>query len=415
MTVPYAPAAGVAPLRPRMTRPTGERWVAGVCGGLAEHIGLPVLWVRAGMALLALAGPGFVGYVLLWALTPQAEASTTIDPAAPPADVPAPAEAGGALRTRAIVIIGLGLVVLGLLAGLAKSIGPRLSLVIPVVAIGAVAVIGLTSADAAQRNRWLGRRSGWPAIARLGVGAVAIAIGTIVLLSRGQSIGQASDIAVATVVVLLGLVLLLAPLVVRLWSDHGAAQSAKARADERADIAAHLHDSVLQTLALIQRQATDPSRVATLARVQERELRSYLYGGDIDAETSLEAAIGAVADEIEMAHGIPIDVVVTGEAEMDERSHALVRALREALNNAVRHGEPPVAVYVEAAPTGIEAFIRDHGPGLDPENIPDDRLGVRESIIGRMTRAGGSATVRRLDPGTEWTLTLPTPTPGGKA
>lgn len=120
-----------------------------------------------------------------------------------------------------------------------------------------------------------------------------------------------------------------------------------------------------------------------------------------------------MVDEIEVAHGIPIDVVVTGDREVDDHVLALVRALREALNNAARHGAPPIAVYVEAGPGEVEAFVRDHGPGLDLDAIEEDRLGVRESIIGRMTRAGGTATLRRLDPGTEWTLTLPTPETGG--
>lgn len=415
MPVPYATAALAAPERPRLTRPTQGRWVAGVCAGLSEHLGLPLPWVRAGMAVLGVSGPGVLGYLLLWGLTPQHEGVAARIPAQPSetagADDDPSAERSG---PSMLVSVGLGVIALGLVYGLTQSLGARLGLLIPLVAVGAVLVLGLTSADAAQRDRWLGRRSGWPAAARLAAGALAVAIGAIVVLSQGASVGAASDIAGATVVVMLGLVLLLAPLALRLWSEYGAAQSAQARADERADIAAHLHDSVLQTLALIQRQSADPARVATLARVQERELRSYLYGGDIDAETSLEGAIGAITDEIEMAHGIPIDVVVTGEAEMNERTHALVRALREALTNAVRHGEPPVAVYVEAGPSGVEAFVRDHGPGLDLAHIPEDRLGVRESIIGRMTRAGGTATLRRLDPGTEWTLTLPTPTTGGK-
>ena len=407
MPVPYAPApTGVVLEQPRMTRPTDGRWIAGVCAGLAEQVHLPVVWVRVGMALLGLSGPGLVGYVLFWALTPQRERDDVIDPAAPEAPHREKPQRPGGLA------LGVVIASVGLLFGMSQAIGPRLSLLLPVLAIGAIVVFGLTSADAAQRDRWLGRRSGWPALARLVAGALAVVAGAVVLLSRGQSIGVASDIAVATVIVLLGLLMLIAPLALRLWSDSADARSARARADERADIAAHLHDSVLQTLALIQRQATDPARVATLARVQERELRTYLYGGATDAEASLAAALAVVTDEIEMGHGLPIDVVISGAAQMDDHVHALVRAVREALTNAARHGTPPVAVYAAAGPDLIEVFVRDHGPGLDIETIPEDRLGVRESIIGRMTRAGGSATVRRLDPGTEWTLTLPTPTPG---
>lgn len=415
MPMPYAPAtAAPAATRPRMVRPSGERWIAGVCAGLAEHLHLPVVWVRIGMAALGFSGPGLVAYVLLWALTPQEDTRVqTVDPAAASgvAD-PALSPASRPMR-RGAVLFGLGLMALGMMTGITRAAGPRLSLIVPLAAIGAIAVLGLTSADAAQRDRWLGRRSGWPALARLGAGALAVVVGAIVVLSRGQSVGAASDIAVATIVVLAGMLLLLAPLGLRLLSDSAEARSAQIRADERADIAAHLHDSVLQTLALIQRQSGDPARVATLARVQERELRAYLYGADGDPETSLSGAIARVVDEIEVAHGIPIDVVVTGDREVDDHVLALVRALREALNNAARHGAPPIAVYVEAGPGEVEAFVRDHGPGLDLDAIEEDRLGVRESIIGRMTRAGGTATLRRLDPGTEWTLTLPTPETGG--
>ncbi len=408
-----------APVR-RMTRPTSGRWIAGVCAGLAAHLGIPVARVRIGFLLLAVAGPGWIAYPMLWALTPQSDSRTApIDPArSPEAAAPAGTSSSRARMpgyVRWLLVAGLGLCLFGAALGVAANSRPRLSLLLPLLAIGAIVVIGLANADAVQRDRWLGRRSGWPAVARFALGAVAIIIGTVIALSRDRELSAVSDIAVATIVVLLGVILLAAPWAMRLWSETGAANAARARADERADIAAHLHDSVLQTLTLIQRQAADPARVATLARIQERELRSYLYGGATDDETTLSGAIRAVVDELELQHGIPIDVVVSGEAERDERVAALVRAMREALLNAVRHGAPPVALYAEAGPEGIEAFVRDHGRGLNLDAIPADRLGVRESIMGRMQRVGGSATVRDRDPGTEWTLTLPPiPEPGGR-
>lgn len=397
--IPYAvpPTAEVAD-PPRMVRPAHGRVLAGVCAGLAEHLGLPVAWVRGFVAVLILAGPGVVGYILLWALTPQEADSGA-------------ATAGQRWSLRqagpAAMWIGIAMVaVVGATSVLPRS-GGGLGILTPILILAIIAVIGLASADVAQRDRWLGRRSGWPALARLAGGLIAVVVGTVVMLSGGTSAAEAWDIVLATVVVLLGFTLLLAPWVLRLLHDVGEARTARALADERADIAAHLHDSVLQTLALIQRQAGDATRVATLARVQERELRTYLYGGGSVDQTTLSGALAEVIDEVEVAHGIPIDVVVTGDCPLDEHVQAMVRALREALLNAANHGAAPIAAYVECGPDRIEAFVRDHGPGLNLDAIPEDRLGVRESIQGRMTRVGGNAKVRRLEPGTEWTLTLP--------
>ncbi len=449
-----------------MVRPREARIVAGVCSGLAEHLNLPVVPVRIGMAVLGLIGPGVVAYLMLWGLTPQEEAIESrlvpLDPsvgvsagptgpgvgtaASPGADLganpgadpgadPGAGQASEARRrrrrrrraarrarsvtavpstprdTRSLLLAGLLLAVVGI-AWLAQNAGldVRLGFLVPVVAIALGAVIGLSQLDASRRDRWLGRPgSSWRAGARLALGIAVTAVGAIVLVSRGSGLRQMADVGLATLVVLLGTALVAAPWAYRVWTDLRTEQAARARADERADIAAHLHDSVLQTLAMIQRQSTDSGRVATLARAQERELRSWLYGGGADPQTSLADAVAAVIDDIEAAHGIPIDLVSTGNRRMDDAAQALVRALREALTNAANHGAPPISVYLEATDSGVEAFVRDHGQGIDLDSIPDDRLGVRESIIGRMHRHGGSASVRRLDPGTEWCLTLPAP------
>src|SRR5699024_9590117 len=177
---------------------------------------------------------------------------------------------------------------------------------------------------------------------------------------------------------------------------------------------AHLHDGVLQTLALIQRGADDPAYVLTLARKQERELRGWLYGSNEDPSQTLAAAVGAAAAEVEDLHSVPVEVVITGDRALDEGGTALVRAVREALLNAVRHGSPPVSVYVEIGPSAVEAFVRDHGAGFDVDAVPQDRLGVRESILGRMKRHGGTAQVRRREPGTEVILTMPHQEPSGE-
>ncbi|MBW3084729.1 hypothetical protein KEM60_00918 [Austwickia sp. TVS 96-490-7B] len=151
------------------------------------------------------------------------------------------------------------------------------------------------------------------------------------------------------------------------------------------------------------------TRVAHLARAQERELRSWLYGGERPSRDSVAAAVATAAVDVEDQHGIPIDLVVTGDRPLDDSTAALVSALREALLNAVRHGTPPVSAYVEVGPASVDAFVRDRGPGFDLDDIPEDRLGVRESIVGRMARHGGTAQLRRLDHGTEVALSLPVP------
>jgi signal transduction histidine kinase len=168
---------------------------------------------------------------------------------------------------------------------------------------------------------------------------------------------------------------------------------------------------------MIQRKADDPGAVTTLARAQERELRAWLYAGPSGSDATLAAAVAEAAHEVEELHGIPVDVVATGDRPLDDGGVALVRAVRESLLNAVRHGSPPVSLYLEVGPSGVEAFVRDHGPGFDLDEVPEDRLGVRQSVLGRMARHGGQARVRRLEQGTEVAITLPalpspeTPTP----
>jgi signal transduction histidine kinase len=159
-------------------------------------------------------------------------------------------------------------------------------------------------------------------------------------------------------------------------------------------MAAHLHDSVLQTLALIQKHAGDGRTVATLARAQERDLRSWLYGDQPPGDTSVASALRAAAAEVEDAHGVPVEVVVVGDAPATDRSRALVLAAREAMVNAARHsGADRVDVYAECGAQGIEAFVRDRGRGFDRDAVPLDRMGLRSSISDRMTRHGGSATI----------------------
>jgi signal transduction histidine kinase len=220
----------------------------------------------------------------------------------------------------------------------------------------------------------------------------------------------AGRVAVAALVVAAAVILISAPFWRALIRRLGAERVARARSEERAEVAAHLHDSVLQTLALIQKRADDPTQVARLARRQERDLRDWLAQTEPSRpDERLSDALRATAAEIEDSHGAPIEAVVVGDAQLDDRFRALVAASREALTNAVKFAADggPVRLYAEIDGAGARVFIDDRGPGFDPDSVPADRRGVRESIIGRMQRHGGSAEIRsEPGDGTEVELTM---------
>jgi signal transduction histidine kinase len=241
----------------------------------------------------------------------------------------------------------------------------------------------------------------------IGVLLVAFAVASLlhsagVLGSLGKAIG-----AVAVVTTVLGL--LLAPWLVRTWRSLAFERAARIREQERAELAAHLHDSVLQTLALIQKRAGDPREVAGLARTQERELRRWLRDGSVHhGEETVASALARAAGEVEELHRVPIEVVTVGDASLDGRLEPVVQAAREAMTNAAKFaGSERVDLYAQVDPDRLEVYVRDRGVGFDTAAIPDDRRGVRDSIIGRMQRAGGRATVRSTaEEGTEVQLVL---------
>jgi signal transduction histidine kinase len=239
----------------------------------------------------------------------------------------------------------------------------------------------------------------------VGLGLVGAAFG-LVVAQQGQ-LDQLPEVMAMTVLALAGLAVVVAPWIYRSRTALNTARAEKVRAAARADMAAHLHDSVLQTLALIQRQSEDPRAVQQLARRQERELRTWLYGEEL-TETTLKAALTTAVAEVEDERAVPVELVVVGDAEPSDAVQALVRAAREAMVNAAKHsGADKIDVYAEVDEDLIEVFVRDRGEGFDLDNVPEDRMGVRGSIIDRMARHGGTATVRsRPGDGTEVRLEI---------
>ncbi|GAB2695976.1 ATP-binding protein [Thalassiella azotivora] len=400
--------------RPPLRRTLQDRWVAGVAAGLATHLGVPVARVRAVLVLLVpLGGAGVLAYLLLWLLVPAAPVARRTGTA--PADRrggPTPdagaEHAGGpdggddrataqVLQDNALTTVaGAALVAVGS-ATLAQRAGvgvePLTVAALAAIVVGALLAWGRL--DRSDRARWLASAGGdtRPGLVRLASGVALAVVGLLLLLSGTVDAAALRGALLAAGAVLVGTGLLLAPWVTQLGRDLVAERAARVRADERAEIAAHLHDSVLQTLALVQKRADDPVEVTRLARAQERQLRQWLYAAPAPARLA-EAVRGVVA-EVEDLHGVPVEVVTVGDTALDGDLHALVQALREALVNAVRHGAPPVSVYVEVTEDGVEAFVRDHGPGVDLDAVPADRLGLRRSVLERMARHSGSASVRR--------------------
>jgi signal transduction histidine kinase/phage shock protein PspC (stress-responsive transcriptional regulator) len=254
------------------------------------------------------------------------------------------------------------------------------------------------AAAAAQAEGLARGRAGWAAgaISRTSVGIALVVAAAFVFLQATGALSAARDVGLAALVVAVALGIIFAPWILRLVRSLDAERAARIRSQERAEVAAHLHDSVLQTLALVQKRSDDPRAVATLARRQERELRAWLSGrrDEDGAPRRLRSALETVAEEVEVEHGATVDVIAVGDRDLDERGAALVAAAREAMLNAARHGGGRVSVYAEASDDGATVFVRDRGPGFERSRVPADRRGIAESIVGRMRRHGGRAEIR---------------------
>ena len=377
--------------------------MGGVCAGIATHLGVNVWLVRAiFVGLLFLNGVGALAYALAIALIPAGNpaSSQLVAPTRLAAQLNQLQSKDG--RDQAATIFS-GVVLLALAAILvAWSRGwLESNAYMPLLIIGCGAALAWSQAEEVMHTP----RS-MAAIARLAAGLALAVLGVLIWLSDHTDMSGMLIGAFAALVMLSVVALVLAPLWLGVIRQLSQTQAAQARASERADIAAHLHDSVLQTLTLLRAQADDPQRVAALALSQERELRAWLYGDNHPTNENLRSEVESVSREIEQLYGVPVDSVIVGDTPATAKTRVLTSALREALANAVRHGKPPISLYVEVSGQEVEAYVRDHGAGFDLETINPDRHGVRDSIIGRMQRHGGSATIRAREPGTEVCLRL---------
>ncbi|HEX2180262.1 MAG TPA: PspC domain-containing protein [Actinomycetota bacterium] len=416
------PAGGFS--RYGLFRSRDRRLIAGVAGGIGERFGIDPVLVRIAFIILTLSGfAGLVLYAVLWAMVPEENGTAR---RLPP----------GAQRAAAMGMIVLGVMIL--LRPLGLWLGDTAAASLSLAALGG-GVIWLNS-PASTRQRWsrniADRLPDGPLEAlglndrvgrmRMGAGALFVLGGILLFIQRSnlliaalgnegsEAVRQAfPDLEVLTAMVLavaatlIGLGIIAGPWVWRLILQLTNERRERIRSQERAEMAAHLHDSVLQTLALIQR-TDQPREMVALARNQERELRAWLNGTPTFRDQMLSGAIEEAASAVELQFKVPIEVVTVGDAQMDEHLQAIVDACREATVNAAKHsGADQISVYMEVEPDAINTFIRDDGAGFEPAAVAPDRRGIAESIKGRMERSGGSAIIT-TEPGggTEVQLTM---------
>lgn len=395
--------------------------VGGVAQGLAAHLGVNTLWVRVafvvGTWVNAVVAIGI--YALLWRLLPIGDPDGPEDEpagiaAATRSGLRTPSSRGSGLlsdplQTVALLTLGVGVLLLDPVAGWGLGSG----LLIPVLVGVAGLAIAWRQVDETTWNTWVTQPSGWAAVARLAGGIALVTIAAVFAVAQSSGMDALLDASAMLVLAALGLALLTGPWIFRLTRELGAERAERVRTQERADVAAHLHDSVLQTLAILQKNAHDPRMVSTLARRQERELRDWLYGTPPPTETTLRSALDAAAAQVEDDHGVPVEIVSVGDIALNADGEAVVRAAREAIVNAAKHsGAASIDVYAEVGGDDVSVFVRDRGQGFDPDTVGDStdgtRMGIRESIVARVERHGGSAQIRSTPgDGTEVRLSMP--------
>lgn len=373
-----------ASVRPPLRRPR-DCAVSGVSAGLARHLGWPLWVVRAVFVALTLVwGAGALLYAWLWVFTPWDDARSADE--VPTHRVPV-AWILTALSIVAAIVTVSGMALFAGNGVSLESVPLWVDGVLVVTALAAAAGVWATLVDRRDPSR--GPRH------ETAVRITMTAVLAVVLVAQLAALRQTGIAGfVLAFVLIVGLVLVYSSTLVAKWRELAGERVRRIREEQRAEMAAHLHDSVLQTLALIQNRSGASSEVARLARAQERELRAWLYDGDAPADSDLPTDLRDYAAALELDYPVRIDVVSAG-LPAERASGEVAAASREAMLNAARHAGGEVSVYIEGNATAVDVYVRDRGAGFDLESVPADRLGIRESIVGRMRRAGGSATVRR--------------------
>ncbi|WP_241386040.1 ATP-binding protein [Rhodococcus sp. CH91] len=395
------PVPGLPVTVPRLERRVGGRVVGGVAGGLADHLGIDATKVRVAFTVLsALGGFGIAAYGLLWMFVP------------PGSDTERPT---GSERRRAI---GLAFMGIGLAVGLSWLLsGGAAAVVVPIIVVVVGAALVWREFDVEGPRSVLGLPA-HPTVlawARVLGGLTLVVTGLGVMVIAQVDVAALRSSLLAVVVTLMGAALLSVPLWIRMWRALEAERAARVRNEEREEIASHLHDSVLQTLALIQKQADDQQEVVRLARSQERELRRWLFGGDESPRYSLAETLRTIAGEVEDQYGLSVEPVIVGDVAPDdedlspEAATAVLGATREALVNAAKHaGVDSVDLFAEVEPHQVSVFVRDRGVGFDPDEVPADRQGLAKSVRARIERRGGRTVVKSSPgKGTEIRIHMP--------
>jgi signal transduction histidine kinase/phage shock protein PspC (stress-responsive transcriptional regulator) len=368
-----------------LRRDPSRGYLGGVCAGFAARAGIDPILIRIGfVAAVALGGVAIPLYALGWVLIPaEGPERPAVQRLVTRGDTWHVAAGRGCLVAAGLLLLR---------AWEVWFVSDRFLWPLVIAAAGG-ALIWRQSQNAPER---VAQRARLPrqTVNRATAGAALVVGGALIFLYVNDALAPARDVVLPVLVMLVAFAIILAPWWIRLVRGLADERAARIRSQERAEVAAHLHDSVLQTLALVQKRADDPREVAALARRQERELRAWLNNTRPAGDATLASALEAAAAEVEADHQVPIEVVTVGDGPLDEPAAALVAAAREALVNASKFAGPePISLYAEMAEERTEVFVRDRGPGFAVDDVPQDRRGVRDSIVGRMQRHGGRATI----------------------
>lgn len=357
----------------RAYRESQGRWIGGVAAGIAENLRWPVVAVRLLFVLLTLfGGVGVIAYAAYWAILPARDDDNS--------------DTARLLAFAALVIGGFLL--------LPTSPWMRIGLPLAVMAIGATVIWTRTRSVHRDGMQWTS----------LLLGLLLIVAGIVAITATGLGLRSLLSAAAVAILLLVGVGLVAMPWIAGLYRELTEERQERVRSQTRAELATQVHDSVLQTLTLIRKHADDPDRVVRLARAEERHLRAWLYEPTGDPQQSLKPALEQIAARVEAEYPVTVEVVCVGEGRADP---ALVAAAGEAVLNAAKHAGGTISLYAEAEPDVLRVYVRDRGPGFDPQAVASDRRGIAQSMQGRMLRAGGRCEIRTDDRGTEIRLMLP--------